>query len=250
MIRKHRRPTIPHVAVAALVLGFVSISHHIVLRALAEDAAAGRAEMEKAFRSLAPRPSLDTYLVDFSDGGIHFRVPRNYLTTMDNWNGGPQAIVTLTVNLPDLKPLSQDTLNCFTSKAPNRPLGCEPFSFRINGSGGPSANEVFERFKKDFFHDQTPTLEPSGLAKYEYGPATAPIGMYKIIKGDQTRLYSCFFDGSDQVHGVCQPISDSTTMGAVIKFFFSPKHLSDIVEIDANLHKLVESFTVQPESGK
>jgi hypothetical protein len=215
-----------------------------------DSAAAGRAEMQNAMRSLAPHPSIDTYLVEFSVGGINYRIPRNYLTTMDNWNGGPQPLVTLTINLSNMKPFSKESFDCFTSKATERPPGCEPFSFRINAPGGPSADEVLER-GRDSFHSQTPMLGPFGFEEYESGPTNARTEWYKKTENGRTRLYRCHFVGdTSERHGLCLPVSDAATTGAEIKFFFSPAHLGDITEIDANLRKLVEGFTVQPGHEK
>jgi hypothetical protein len=58
-----------------------------------------------------------------------------------------------------------------------------------------------------------------------------------------TRLYYCLYVGKrDEGNGVCQPVDDLVSAGAVIHFFFRPRHLRDIAEIDANLRKLVEAF--------
>ncbi len=122
-----------------------------LLRHANADDTAGRAETQQAIISAWPHPSLDTYPVEFSIGGIHYRIPRNYLTTMENWKGGPQYIVTVAVNLPDLKPYSTETLPCFTTKAPERPPGCELLSFRINVPGGPPAEEVCFKNIENFF---------------------------------------------------------------------------------------------------
>jgi hypothetical protein len=136
-----------------------------LLTSAADDSGDGRRELQKAIISLATHPSTETYPVEFSVGGIHYRMPRNYLPTMENWNGGPQALVTVTVNLPDLKPLSQETSACFTAKTPDRPPGCEPFSFRINAPAGPSPNQAFERNRR-FFESETPIAGPSGFEQY------------------------------------------------------------------------------------
>jgi hypothetical protein len=219
--------------------------HPISLPVFAEDATAGRAEMQQAIASLRPRPSLDTYIIEFSVGGIHYRIPRNYLTTMEDWNGGPQSLVTITVNIPDMRPVSRETFTCFAAKSSERPPGCEPFSFRINGAGRPSADEVIER-NRNLFHDQTSIVDRFGFEQFEFGPANARTVFYKTIESGRTRLYICDFnDDRDERNGICQAISDSTTTGAIIKFFFSPKHLSDIAQIDANLRKFVESVTIQ-----
>lgn len=222
----------------------------LLLPSAADDSGDGRRELQKAIVSLAPHPSTETYPVTFSVGGIDYRMPRNYLVTMENWDGGPQALVTVTVNLPDLKPLSQETSACFTAKTPDRPPGCEPFSFRINAPGGASADEAFER-NKHFFESGTPIVGPSGFSQYSFGPPDARTDFYRKDDSHDTRLFYCHFVGNhDERNGLCQPVGDRVSTGAVIHFFFSPKHLNDIAEIDARLRKLVESFTTQSGEAK
>jgi hypothetical protein len=77
-----------------------------------DDTLQGRAELQKAVESLRLRPSTDATPVEFSIGNDRYRIPRNYLVTMDNWNGGPQSLVSLHVNIPDLAPFSEKTRAC------------------------------------------------------------------------------------------------------------------------------------------
>lgn len=212
--------------------------------AAADDAAAGRAEMRQAILAARPHPSLETYPVDFSINGVNYRAPRNYLTTMDNWKGGPQVIVTIRINLPDLKPLSNDTLACFAAKRPNQLAGCKPLSVMIDVPGRPSADEAFERMKV-FFNNKFPISGPGDLEKYEFGPTNGRTEIYKKLEGGVTRLYDCYFTpNTDERNGICQPVGDRTSTGAVLKFFFSPSLLNEITVIDAKLRTLVESFAL------
>jgi hypothetical protein len=216
----------------------------------ADSAAAGRAEMSKAFISLRPRPSVDTYSVEFSIGKISYRMPRNYLTTMANWNGGPQeGFATITVNIPDMKPLSADTQICFQAKPLDRPPGCEPLAFRLYNTNGLSADQAFTNMS-GLFHSQAPIEGPSGFEKYEIGPDNARLEYYRKVENGTTRVYSCqIFDNHGQRDGLCQPINDRAATGAFIGYFFNLRHLSGISQIDADLRKLVEGFTVSAGDG-
>jgi hypothetical protein len=210
----------------------------------------GRAEFQRAVETLRPRPSLDTTPVEFSVGGIHYRMPRNYLTTMGNWSGGPQPLVTVTVNIPDLKPLSPDTLICFTEKPAIRPPGCEPFSFDIEATGMVSADEAFANMRR-LFHSQEPIEGPFGYEKYEIGPENSRIEYYKKAMEGRTLLFTCqIFDNHNKRDGICTPVGDRVSTGGTLHFFFNLRHLADIGEIDANLRKLTERFTVQPGDEK
>jgi hypothetical protein len=150
--------------------------------------AAGWAEWEKVRRALAPHPSTDTTPVEFSVGGIHYRMPRNYLLTMDNWAGGRQSMVTIRVNLPDLKPFGDDNRACFTGAPADRPAGCRPIAVVIDPPGGPTAEQAFDRWR-DLFHNQAPIKTPFSLDKYEAGPPDTRIEFYR--GNGKIPLYNC-----------------------------------------------------------
>jgi hypothetical protein len=247
---RSRQSAIVGAAFAALLLD-TSLTLLTMLPASAEDRnAAGRTEMQKAVVSLFSRPSLDTTPIVFSVGGINYRVPRNYLTTMYNWSGGPQGLVTITVNLPDLKPLSEETRPCFTAKPLDRPPGCEPFSVRISGTGGPSADDVFANMRP-LFRSPVPIKGPDEFDKFEIGPDDHRIEYYIKVENGHTRLYSCqISDNHGRRDGVCHPDADRVSSGAVIQFFFSLRYLKSITQIDANLRNLVEKFTLQSGESK
>ena len=243
-----RLPTaIVGIAIAAIEIG---ASPTLSPPTAADSAAAGRAEMSKAFISMRPRPSADTYPVEFSIGKISYRMPRNYLTTMANWNGGPQdGFATITVNIPDMKPLSADTQISFQAKPLDRPPGCEPLAFRLYNTNGPSADQAFTNMS-GLFHSRAPMEGPSGFEKYEIGPDNARLEYYRKVENDTTRVYSCqIFDNHGQRDGLCQPIGDRAATGAFIGYFFNLRHLGDISRIDADLRKLVEGFTVSAGDG-
>src|SRR5215469_4758726 len=70
-------------------------------------------EAAKLQEFMKNRPDQSTAPVDFSVGGVRYRVPRNYLLRMDNWSGGPQDGVTLRVATPSFKPFSKENEACF-----------------------------------------------------------------------------------------------------------------------------------------
>jgi hypothetical protein len=211
--------------------------------------AAARAEWEKVRRALAPHPSTDTTPVEFSVGGIHYRMPRNYLLTMDNWAGGPQSMVTIRVNLPDLKPLAAENRACFTGAPADQPAGCLPLSFIIDSPGGPSAQQAFER-SRTLFHSQTPIKTSFGLDKYEVGPADARIEFYKSA-GGASPLYRCLIsDNRGKRAAVCDEIGDRVKGGPVIHFFFDLEQLPTIDQENSRLRELVEHFIAESGGGR
>jgi hypothetical protein len=181
-------------------------------------------------------PDTDTTPVEFSVGGTSYRVPRNYLTTMDNWKGGPQSLVTLAVNIPDLKPFSEDTSTCFTEKDILRQKGCEPFSFEIKASIPASADD------RKLLHGLKPTEGPFGFDKFNAGNGDE---YYRKIDDGNTLLYSCqTFDNNGKRDGICEPVGNTAIGGPALHYSFALNHLEDVDQIDASLRNLVDSFMI------
>ena len=145
----------------------------------------GEAELDKAVRQMAPQPSADTTPVEFSVGGVWYRMPRNYLITMESWNGGPQALVTVRVNISDLNPMTEKTRACFAAITTHRLPDCEPFEFRIEGRGMVSAGEALAS-ARDLFHSQDPIDGPFGYEEYEVGPENARLEYYRKLENGRT----------------------------------------------------------------
>jgi hypothetical protein len=210
----------------------------------------GQKELRKAAEALRPRPNLDTTPVELNIGGIRYRIPRNYLTAATNWNGGAQHLIEITVNLPDMKPLSPETLECFTTRPSDRKSGCEPFSFRVTSPEGVTADQAFAN-TRDLFHSQIPALAPFGYERYDIGPEDARGEYYRKVVDGRTSLYLCFISFiQNRRDGLCHPVGDRLTTGAFIQFFFALHRLGEISDIDADFRKLVEGFTVGFDSKK
>ena len=210
----------------------------------------GQEEMRKAVESLRPHPSIDTTPVDFSVGDVHYRMPRNYLFTMENWNGGPQGLVTVRVNIPDLKPLDETTRDCFTKPGSFSTSICDPLSFTINVTGTVTAEQGFEN-SRPIYRNQSPLDGPFGYERYEIGPDNARIEFYRKVENGRTLIYHCqIFQRLGKRDGICDPSGDRVSNGSEIHFFFSLRHLADIAEIDRDLRTLTEHFTVTPVDNK
>jgi len=192
-------------------------------------------------------PDTDTTPVEFSVGGIKYRVPRNYLTTMNNWHGGPQNLVTLAVNLPDFKPFSEDTVTCFTEKDILRKEGCDPFTFEIVAPGDVSASKAFARIR-DSFHMRTPIKWMHGYEKYVTGTGDARHEYFKKTVDGRMLLFECqSFDSEGGRDGLCEPLGNRADAGPVLHYVFEMRgHLSNIDQIDASLRNLVNSFMIGP----
>lgn len=205
---------------------------------------AGQEELQRVITNSLPRRNNDQIQITFSVGGIKYRMPRNYLVTMENWEGGPQALVVLRVNVDDMQPRTDATRTCFDVVPAKRPPGCDPLQFNVNAPGGVSADQAFTN-ARSLFRTQIATPTSFGFEKYEIGPESARTEYYLRIAKGRTLLYSCFepdVDGNRQ--GVCRPIGDRTENGAGITFHFPPEMLPKIEKIDSRIRQLVDSFTV------
>jgi hypothetical protein len=225
----------------------VSLATSNIVRAdtnTAPSSPSGYNELEDAARSLQPRPSQDETKIDFSVGEVRYRVPRNYLVTMDSWNGGPQDLVTVRINFPDLEPLTDRKRICFSAVPANRPIGCEPLTVTINAPGNFTADDAFARIRH-LFHSQVPASGPDGFEKYELGPEPAGVEYYRKVEGSRIVLYKCqIFMNHGVRDGVCDSVGDQLTTGSVLHFYFPLRLLPQIAEFDQALRTLVENFSV------
>jgi hypothetical protein len=144
----------------------------------------GREELQKAVEALRPRPNSDNTPVEFSVGTVKYRMPRNYLITMSNWNGGPQELVTMRLSFPDLAPITEATRRCVTGPSLWGHLPCEYVDLRIGGSGGVTAQQAFENMKS-LYRNTRPINAPFGYEKYEIGPEESRTEVYRKVEGDQ-----------------------------------------------------------------
>lgn len=166
---------------------------------------------------------------------------------MDDWNGGPQNLVTLAVNVPDLNPYSEETMACFTVKDILRQPGCDPFAFEIVSRASLSANRTSVR---SLFHSHKPLKGPYGYEKIETGPTDARFEYYRKIEGGRTLLYACqIFANEGKRDGICEALGNRAT-GPALHYSCELGHLKDIDQIDASLHDLVESFTLKTGQSK
>jgi len=72
--------------------------------------------------------------------------------------------VTLRVNLADMQPITPETVACFIARPTERPPGCDPFKFWIEGTGGVSADQAFAN-ASELFHSRIPQMTQDGYQK-------------------------------------------------------------------------------------
>jgi hypothetical protein len=133
---------------------------------------------------------------------------------------------------------------------PNSRTGCTPFQFDIadpdaREASGVSAEQEFEKVRL-WPQSQGALVGPSSFEKYEFVLNDARMEAYRKVEGGRTLLYVCAVsDDHGRRDGVCRPIGDRPTTGAEVNFVFSFSMVGVIEEIDANLRRLVNGFTVK-----
>jgi hypothetical protein len=207
-------------------------------------------ETWKELQSLNNKPSTVTSSVAFSIGNVHYSVPRNYISRMDNFDGGPQTLVAFKVSFPGFQPLTEATKDCFTLAPLYRPKGCVPVEFNISSGGDGSApmsdDEHFKNASK-LFLSPSPEQAPYGFELYESGGGGgSSTEIYRKRANGHTLVIHCFtHDIPQNPRAVC--INEFSPLSAenVISYQFYLSQLKDVEQIDKGIRELGKSF-VQP----
>jgi hypothetical protein len=209
------------------------------------------AELNKQLQVQNNQASLDTTPITFSIAEAKYKVPRNYIVWMDNWNGGPQTLVRFKVTYPKFEPLDQRNAPCMALAPLYRPPGCLPVEFivanggRSVGGGGWAASdeEAFNNIR-DVFHSQTPLRGRYGFEVYETGPENARIETYRKRTPEHVLILNCFFQNPDsRATAQCNNQSRLADHNE-LEFGLYFDQLQNAEEIDGRFRSLVKSFTV------
>jgi hypothetical protein len=226
----------------------------------AQDQDAGRREMQKAFDALSPHPSLSTEPVRFSVNGVRFEFPRNYIKSMDDWAGGPQEIVTLSLNTVDLQPRTAANIGCFTAAPADRGPDCKPLDVNIEFIDVETPQRVkFNRRSVSWRNKDHPFPGPDGFERYQLGRAGMSdedynknvIEAYK--KQDFTTEYfekendsnfleaecSFYTDAAGSPTGSCSTSVDLHD-GTCLFFFFHPSLMAHFTDLTSRLRAFMQ----------
>lgn len=186
--------------------------------------------------------SMETTPIEFEMAGAHYRIPRNYIYSMDNWGGGPQKNVSLRMVIPDLKPFAPETETCVRRTAKPR---CRVYDVEMVDNF--TTSEIGFENSKDMFIDPRPKQEMYGFDLYEIGPENARDERYKKIIDGMVIVFSCLVDKTSprKIYRICDHVS-KTNSGAYFYYHFSGNHgLKDAIEIDDGIRNLIDSFSLR-----
>jgi len=179
---------------------------------------------------------------------IIYRVPRNYVVWMEDWNGGAQTLIRLKVTYPGVEPLTPETAQCLALSAALRPAPCTPVGFSLRGGGAyEPPDDVRFNNARGLFHSQQPLPGPYGFELYETGPPEARINTYRKSTPLHLLVINCFLPNAGPNHlAVCH--SDSRLgSGNVLSYFLYSDQLKDAEEIDRGIRQLISRFQVDAD---
>jgi hypothetical protein len=186
--------------------------------------------------SLIAHESMETYPVEFSIEGVRYRVPRNYLKYMQNWQGGPQDGVTMEVLYPGLLGRTPETLPYFEKKKDG--LIIEIFmSIKTLRSRGPVDLTVIGKLRPEKLY---------GFDHYIQGPPHSET--HHLIKHSKHGILSTYFfvNTTDEWNYKIANLSTATAINDrnEYHFFLNHRYLPQFEDINNALYDMILSFTV------
>lgn len=194
----------------------------------------------------------NTTVVWFSVGNVNYRVPRNYISGMNNYNGGPQEMVTFKATYPGLEPLSDKTRQCLTQPRAYWPPGCIPLTFWIDGGAEKVGMPVIS--DDDHFNNSTRGYTgaivkqtPNGLTLYQYGSGLKRSDIYRRKTESHNLFITCdYFDNHGKRDAICKnyysPLPDGDNS---LSYRLDLDQIDNAEKIDDGMRSLIASFTVK-----
>ncbi|MBR8140853.1 hypothetical protein KDW55_00535 [Burkholderia sp. AU19243] len=181
--------------------------------------------------------SMDATPIDIELAGARYRIPRNYLYNMDDWNGGAQKNVSIRVVYPGFKPFGPGTKDCMLKLNGGH---CRIYDVYVTENL--AVSEIgFNNFKR-LFREPYPKNGPYGFQLFEIGPDNSRIEFYRKNIGGMSIVFDCSLDKSYADDAICHHVA-RTESGATISYFFvRSEGLGDAVEVDLGLRALIDSF--------
>lgn len=228
------------------VFGFLAHASPALAQDLSNDPRLG--DVWKKSQVLKDQPSADTAPIVFSIAGVHYKVPRNYISHMDNYKGGPQELVTFKVTFPGFDPLTDKTRQCLTQPQAHWPPGCIPLEFWIDGQGKgmpPLSDKRVFTNSLDLFPDKTPKQGPSGLDVYRNGADKTPLELYTKKTSTHLLVILCrYYEMSTRTVGLCTNYGSPLSNGNGLSYRLDIEQIENAEKMDAGMRSLIDSFTL------
>lgn len=184
--------------------------------------------------------SMETTPIEFKMAGAYYRIPRNYIYSMDNWAGGPQENVSLRLVVPSLTPFTPETESCMrrTASPP-----CRVYDIELVNNF--TLSEIGFENSKNLFINKNPKSGRYGFDLYEIGPESARDERYKKMVDGRPIVFSCLVSElGGRTYRICDHVS-KTKSGVYFYYHFSgDRGLRDAVEVDDGIRSLIDSFYI------
>jgi hypothetical protein len=190
--------------------------------------------------------------VEFSIQGVSYKVPRNFIIGMDNWNGGQQQLVYFRVTFPGLLPRTSHTSPCLDGPVSLTGLECSRQDFFLTTGYPASDSEAFAN-ASSLFISKTPRRDAYGFEEFDTGPPTArTVTFLKRMIGHWLVFQCKHIGGADDRGAAARDVAPCTrhaklTSGNELIYHFSEGKVPLIESFDSQLIDLVRSFQVSKE---
>lgn len=235
-------------ATRAIALCVCAAAPGLVIRdngaiAFAAVASTQQREFDKDLNAIIQRPSESTEPVNFSIGGVRYRVPRNYIISMDSWNGGPQTGVTLRVDTLNFRPQGKDNAPCFARVLKEEPPNCSNINIYIMPPGVATA----EGYKNNIAQSPNPNAAPKqGPFGYDLYELPGSRFYRKQLTDGHTIVFDCLL--RPDMMGPCST-RDRLAHNEIVDFAFWSDKIGDAERLEQNIRRLVESFVTGGGGG-
>jgi|GEM_PF-5969864 len=184
--------------------------------------------------------SMDEKPVEFNIGAAKYRIPRNYLYRMSNWSGGTQEYAAIRVTYPALQPFNKETKLCMQHKT-----ACRIYEINLHNKFPVLEDGAFS--KEESQHPELGSPGPYGFTLFTKGPENSKLEFYRKNLNGNPILFLCLPNSyNGKKYSVCSHAT-RTSSGITISYFFNQDELSDAVEVDESLKKLVDGFSIGNE---
>jgi hypothetical protein len=192
------------------------------------------------------RPSTSETPIEFSIQGVRYKVPRNYIIQMDNWDGGTQTLVEFRVTYPGLGPRTPTTEKCLDGPISFTGRQCARQDFFVSNGYEASDEQAFEN-SRSLFATQRPKYNSFGFETYEYGPENARTVTFRKRVADRWLIVRCLHGASfgetkkNHARAVCT-LNSKLRSGNELGYHFYEGQLSVIEDKDSRIRDLIRRF--------
>jgi hypothetical protein len=176
-------------------------------------------------------------LIELNIGNAKYRIPRNYISRMSDWNGGPQTYVIIRVTYPGLKPFGAEARVCAHQRA-----SCRTYEVTLRDKANIRQDGIFGKEGPE--HPERGEPGPYGFTLFAEGEENARWNLYRKTVSGSVFVFVCPSSRvGGKIYAVCAREAHASS-GATLTYIFGENQLRDAIDVDQSLRKLVDGFFV------